>query len=149
MKLRTLFLLLVTTAVVVFVALNWRAITAPVPVSFAFATVDAPLGLILLGLGVAGILTLGAFTLYLQRTASRESAEQARRFEAQRQLAEEAEASRFTELQKFLGSEFRQQAARDGQLRAELVQRLDELERDLRVRPERQVEPSGELSPQP
>ena len=101
MNLRTLFLLIVLELLAAFTALNWSAFTAPMTLSLAFTSVQAPLGLIMLGatavLGVAFLL----YVTYLQSTSILESRRLARELHAQRQLADEAEASRFTELRTF------------------------------------------------
>ena len=50
MPLRTVVILVVLAAVALFAALNWSAFLAPATLSFGFAQVQAPLGLIMLGL---------------------------------------------------------------------------------------------------
>ena len=62
MYLRTLLILIVLGAVAIFAAINWKAFMAPTTLSVVFATVEAPLGLILLA--VVGLLTL-LFLLYV------------------------------------------------------------------------------------
>ena len=56
MYLRTLLILIVLGAVAIFAAINWKAFMAPTTLSVVFATLEAPLGLILLA--VVGLLTL-------------------------------------------------------------------------------------------
>ena len=50
MKLRTLLLLLVLLAIAGFTLLNWAVIMSPTALSLGVAEIQAPLGLILLGL---------------------------------------------------------------------------------------------------
>jgi len=51
MPLRTVVVLVVLAFVGLFAALNWSAFLAPTPLSLGFAQVQAPRGLIMLGLG--------------------------------------------------------------------------------------------------
>lgn len=98
MKLRTLFLLLVLLAVGGFTALNWSAVLAPTPLNLGVATVQAPLGLILLGALVLLVVQFLVYVLYLQTTVLFDARSHAKELQANRKLADAAEASRFTEL---------------------------------------------------
>jgi|SRR5687768_1113334 hypothetical protein len=102
MHLRNVALLVVLGLVAVFTALNWSVITAPTTLSLGFAEVRAPLGLVLLAL--LGLLTtlFLLYVVYLQSTVLLETRRHARELQAQRELADQAEASRFTELRGFL-----------------------------------------------
>lgn len=133
MKVRTLFLLLLLLAVVLFVALNWAAIIAPTTVSLLVTTLEAPLGLIMLGMLV---LVAGAFALFtgFQQTAILlEARQQAKELQAQRKLADQAEASRITELQNMLNATLQKldQEAHDS--RQAICSRIDQLEQNLRA----------------
>jgi len=102
MQLRNGVLLVVLCAVALFAALNWRVIIAPTTLSLGFAEVQAPLGLVLLVV-LAVVCALFLFYLvYLQSTVLLEHRRHARELEAQRELADQAEASRFTELRTLL-----------------------------------------------
>src|SRR5262245_22153657 len=117
MPLRTVLLLVVLAAVAAFAALNWGAFLAPTTLSLGVAEVHAPLGLIMLGLiAVITVFFLG-YLVYLQTTVLMESRRHAKELQAQRELADQAEASRFTEL------------------RAHLDSRLDEIESSLGAQP--------------
>ncbi|RYF33188.1 MAG: hypothetical protein EOO21_06025 [Comamonadaceae bacterium] len=61
MKVRTLLLILVLLAIVLFTALNWTVFTTPSTLSLLVATVEAPLGVIMLGLLV---LLTGLFMIF-------------------------------------------------------------------------------------
>jgi uncharacterized integral membrane protein len=98
MPLRTLLLLLTVALVAVFVAVNWAAFTTPTSLSLIFGSVEAPLGLVMLAVTGAVALVFLAYAFYLQGSVLRESRRMARELEAQRTLADAAEASRFTEL---------------------------------------------------
>ena len=107
MKLSTVLFLIVIVLLFVFSAANWTVITAPTSLSLVFTTVQAPLGLILLAtILVVTVLFLG-FTVYLQTSVLLQTRRHARDLEAQRKLADEAEASRFTDLRAFVGEQFR------------------------------------------
>jgi uncharacterized integral membrane protein len=102
MQLRNVALLVVLGAVALFAALNWGVIMTPTTLSLGFAEVQAPLGLVLLVmLAVVSALFL-FYLVYLQTTVLLEHRRHARELETQRQLADQAEASRFTELRTLL-----------------------------------------------
>ena len=94
MKIRTLFLLIVVVVIIVFAALNWSAFMAPTTLSLGFATVQAPLGLIMLGLLVFLTGLFLVFVVYLQTSSLLETRRHARELQANRELADQAEASR-------------------------------------------------------
>jgi uncharacterized integral membrane protein len=98
MSMRTLVVLLLLIALGVFVAANWAAFTTPTTLSLIVATVEAPLGFVMLGLTAAVAAVFLAYAFYVQASALRESRRVAHAIEQQRELADRAEASRFTEL---------------------------------------------------
>ena len=102
MKLSTLLLLLILTAIAAFTALNWHVFITPTELSLGFTTAQIPLGLVMLGLlAFLTSLFLG-FVVYLQTSALLETRRHSRELQASRELADQAEASRFNELRKFL-----------------------------------------------
>ena len=106
----TFFLVLVFAGL--FALINWGEFAALRTLSLGIVTVQAPLGLIMLGL--LGFLCV-LFTVWLvsaQATSLLDARRQTKELQAQRDLADKAEASRFTEL------------------RSELVARLDRLQRE-------------------
>lgn len=131
MKTRTLFLLAVLTTIAAFAALNWNAIVAPTTLSVGVTSVQAPLGLVLLG--VVALLTalFLVFVLYLQSAVLLDARRHAKDLRANRQLADQAEASRFTELRSFLEAELRKSSIRDEAAQAALINRIEHLEREL------------------
>ena len=102
MNFRTIILLLVVAAIAALAALNWYTLSAMTVVSFGVMTLEAPLGLIMLSLTVL----LAAFFLFymlsLQGSVLMETRRHTKEMQAQRELADKAEASRFTELRAFL-----------------------------------------------
>ena len=126
MPLRTVLLLIVLAAIALFAALNWSAFLAPTTLSLGFAQVQAPLGLIMLGLiALLTALFLG-YLVYLQTTVLLESRRHAKELQAQRELADQAEASRVTELRAYLDARLSEV---ENSLGAQLGEMRDRLER--------------------
>ena len=105
---RALIFFLVLVFVGLFAAINWDVFTALTPISLGFTTVQAPLGLIMLGLIGFLCVLFTVWVIVLQAGSLRDARRQTKELQAQRDLADKAEASRFTEL------------------RADLLKRLDE-----------------------
>lgn len=139
MKTRTLFLLLVLVAIAGFSLLNWNAFITPTPLNLGFADVQAPLGLVMLGALILVAAVFLVYILYLQTTVLLDARQHAKELQSNRKLADQAEASRFTELRGFLDAEHKRRLVQDAESRAAVLARLDQLERDLRVA----VEQSG------
>ena len=132
MYLRTILIVLALGALTLFTAVNWHAFITPTTLSVIFATVEAPLGLVLLG----GVVLLAAlfliYVVYLQSSVLLETRRNARELNAQRELAEQAEISRVHELQKFLETQLQTLERQTEQSKSQSAQRIDQLERDLR-----------------
>ena len=105
MKLSTLFLLLILTAIGAFAALNWSVFITPTELSLGFTTTLIPLGLVMLGLLVFVTALFLVFVVYLQPAALLETRRQSRELKASRELADQAEASRFSELRNLVETE--------------------------------------------
>ena len=133
MYLRTLMILVVLVLIAVFSALNWSAFIAPTVLSLGFTSVEAPLGLILLGIVAVLTLLFLVYITYLQSTVLLESRRHARELQLQRDLAEQAETSRFNQLRTFTETELEKLAGDLEQSKSLLLTRLDEMERDLRA----------------
>jgi uncharacterized integral membrane protein len=95
---RALIFFLVLVAVGLFAAINWSVFTALTTISLGFTTVQAPLGLIMLGLIVFLCVLFTVWVIVLQANSLRDARRQTKELQAQRDLADRAEASRFTEL---------------------------------------------------
>ena len=133
MKAGTLLLFLVLAATAAFVTLNWEAVVAPADVSIGIAVVKMPLGLELVGLLVLITALFLVFVVYLQTSVLLETRRQAREIKASRELADQAEASRFTELRSFLEAEFARRGSHKGESQDAVLERVGQLDRDLRV----------------
>jgi len=130
MHLRSIVLVLTVLAIAALAALNWPALAAPSLVSLGLVVFEAPLGLIMLGLtALLGIFFL-AYVLSLQGSVLMETRRHNKEMHAQRELADKAEASRFTDLRTFLDAQHQQShatmLARLDQLEAHLVARVAE-----------------------
>lgn len=141
MKILTLFLLIVVVATAAFAALNWSAVVMPATLSLGVTFVQAPLGLVMLGLLAFLTSLLLVFMAYSKTSVFFKERRYAREMQTTRELAEQAEASRFTELREFLDVELKKQAGLEAESTAVLLARLDRLERDLRSA----VEQSGKM----
>lgn len=98
MKLHTLFLLLVLALIAAFAALNWSVFITPTDLSLGYTTVQMPMGLLMLGLLFFLSALFLVYVVYLQGSVLLETRRQSRDLQANRELADRAEASRFTEL---------------------------------------------------
>ena len=106
MRARTILVLLVIALITAFVILNWDAITTPGTLNLGFTTVQAPLGLVMLGLVAVLTLGYGVYMALWQGTILMETRRHTKELQAQRALADQAEASRFTELRSAMQTEF-------------------------------------------
>ena len=132
MYLRTILIVFVLAALALFTAANWHAFTTPTTLSVIFATVEAPLGLVLLGMVVLLAALFLIYMVYLQSSVLFETRRHTRELHAQRELAEHAEISRIHELRSFLETQLQTLGKQTEQSKAELSARLDQLERDVR-----------------
>lgn len=115
-----------------FAAVNWAAFTAPTTLSLVALEVYAPLGVVMLGaLLVLTVLALG-FAASWRTSMLVESRRLSRDLEAQRALAERAEASRLTDLGKRLDTGLADLKAAAEAGPAGIGKRLDELDASLR-----------------
>ena len=126
MPLRTVVLIVVFVLVALFAALNWRAFLAPTTLSLGVAEVQAPLGLIMLALMAIMAALFLAYLVYLQSSVLLESRRHAKELQAQRELADQAEASRFTELRAHVD---RRLGEIESSLSAQLGEMRDRLQR--------------------
>ena len=110
MKAPTILLLIVLAFIAVFAAVNWSVIMAPTTVSLIVADIQAPLGLLLLGITVMITALFLIFVAYLQTGVLLEARRHSRELQTQRDLADKAEASRFTDLRNYLDLELRKVA---------------------------------------
>jgi len=132
MYLRTILIVLALGALTLFTAVNWSAFNTPTTLSVIFATVEAPLGLVLLGMVVLLAALFLIYVVYLQSSVLLETRRHARELHSQRELAEHAEISRLHDLRSFLETQLQNLGKQTERSQAELSGRLDQLEGDLR-----------------
>ncbi len=133
MKARTLILLIVLAAIAAFAALNWTAFMTPTTLSLGVADIQAPLGIVMLAMMGALIIFFLIFVLYLQTSVLFDTRHHARELRSNRELADQAEASRFTELRGVVEAGLKQQSEADLASRNALLARMDQLDREWRV----------------
>ena len=127
MNFRSLLLTLTISAIAALAFFNWSTLATPTQVSLGLITVEAPLGLLMLGLTTLLAALFIAYVLWLQGSVLLETRRHGKEMQAQRELADKAEASRFTEMKAFLES-------RGQQTHAALMERIETLEARLLAR---------------
>lgn len=131
MNLRTISIALALLLVAVFALLNWSAFSAPTELTLGFATVQGPLGLIMLVVtGIVSALFL-VYIVYQQAGVILESRRYEKELRVNRELADRAEASRFTELREYVGTEIGKLQARQATDAEQIGARLRQLEEKL------------------
>jgi len=125
--LRTLILFVVILFIGLFAAINWAVFTALTPISLGFTTVQAPLGLIMLGLVAFLSVLFTVWVIMLQATSLRDARRQTKELQAQRDLADRAEASRIAELRNDL---LRRLDENTNSIAAHIAQLEDRIERE-------------------
>lgn len=105
MRIRTILLVLAILLVAAFVALNMDEFSRISTLSLGFTTIQVSLGLVMLVLLAAATVIFLASALYMQSTNLLEMRKHTKELNSQRELADKAEASRFTELQNFLAAQ--------------------------------------------
>jgi len=133
MKLSTVLLIIVVVLIALFTALNWGVISEPTDLSFGFATAELPLGVVMLAFMVLMAFILVVVIVYLLSSSLLETRRHVREARANRELAETAEASRYTELHAYLEGELGKQAALHSESKVETLTRIEEAEENLRL----------------
>lgn len=129
MHLRSIVLLLTVLAIAALAALNWPSLATPTLVSLGVVTFDAPLGLLMLALTtLLGVVCI-VYVLSLQGSVLVETRRHTKEMLVQRELADKAEASRFTELRTYFEAQHQQS-------HAALMARMDNLQAHLAARAE-------------
>lgn len=122
MRLRTVLVVVAILLVAAFAAVNWPALVAPAELSLVATSFTAPLGLLLLAAMAVLVLCFALYMAAWQAQVLLETRRHAKQLEQQRVLADQAEASRFTELRGVLLAEVER-----------LSGRLDSLQESLRT----------------
>ena len=132
MRARMLLLVVAILLMFGFVALNLPEFLRTAPISFGFFVTEASLGLVMLGIlsvGLVAFLLTGA--MYRTQTLI-ESRNHLKEVQHHRDLADKAEASRFTELRTYLDQQLRELRQRDAIAATELEKSMVNSQRELR-----------------
>lgn len=108
MNFRTIILLLIAIVIAALAVLNWDTLIDPTTVSLGVTSIEAPLGAIMLGLTILLSVFFLAYVLSMHGSVLLETRKHVRELNAQRELADKAELSRFTELRQYLETQQRQ-----------------------------------------
>jgi uncharacterized integral membrane protein len=126
MTVRTVALLILPALLVLFAVFNWGTFIAPTRLSLLVTSVEAPLGLVMLGFVALLTVVFLGYLMFVQASALAAGRRQADELRQQRELADKAEASRFTELREYLAGEFEALRAAQNDSAARLRQELTE-----------------------
>lgn len=139
MRARTVFLIIAIALLVGFAMLNVDEFTRASTINLGFTTMQVPLGLMMLVLTLGILLIFLATTLYMHSANLIENKRHSKELAAQRDLADKAEASRFTELRRFMESQNEAMLQRESiaanvaqdrlmQIQTALMRRLDQVD---------------------
>ena len=131
MKIRVFVLFSVFALLIVFMILNWATIMAPTALNLAVAQVNAPLGLVMLGIIALLTALFLIYIVYLQTSVLFEARRHAKELQNNRELADKAEASRFTELRQFMDAEIQKQSIVQADSKSALLSKIDALNTDI------------------
>lgn len=133
MRARLLFIIVAILLVAGFAAQNWPEFQRTAPLNFGVVVSNAPLGVLLLGVLLVSLL---AFLISSAAQESRhlmEHRRQAKSLETQRDLAERAEASRFTDLRKHIDTQLREGRQREAIGVTDFEKAMVQSQRELRT----------------
>lgn len=112
----------------VFTLANWSVLTTPTALSFVAFELEGPLGVILIGVTLVLVALFVLYALTLRTNMLMESRRHNQALEAQRKLADSAEASRLSELRAQIEREFTQLRGVMG----EVDDRIDKVEQSMK-----------------
>lgn len=137
MRTRTILLVVAILLVAGFAALNWSEMVRSTPLSFGILVADAPLGLILMGLLVLTLLLFLASAAAMRTQSLMDYRNHQKTLEAQRELADKAEASRFVDLRNHMDQHLKAMRERDAIAASEVDKAMMQSRRDLQAHMER------------
>ena len=145
MRMRAFSLLLVLAVVLLgaFATLNWAAMSSPVTLNLGFAEAFAPLGTVMLAFTAAIVGLFIVYIVLLQAGVILETRRLTKEVATQRDLAQAAEASRFTALQTLLEGDARRLEAQAVATSRQFNLRIDQADSTMR---DRISEATGSLS---
>jgi hypothetical protein len=126
-----LTLILAFALLLLLVTLNWTTFAAPSALSLGFTQVGAPLGVVMLVFIAVVSALFVVYIMFQQAGVILDARRFAKEGKVQRELADKAEASRFTELRTLLEGELRRIEAQSAASTRELGARMEQSERSL------------------
>lgn len=132
MRARLLFVVVAILLVAGFAAQNWPEFLRTSPLTFGVIVEEASLGLILLGVFAVTMLVFLISSAMQDSRYVMESRRHAKSLQAQRDLAEKAEVSRFTDLRQQLDTHLRENRQRESIATSELEKAMLQNQRELR-----------------
>ena len=133
MRPRLTILLVAILLVAGFAGLNWSEFVRPTPLSFGLFVMDAPLGLILLTVLTITLVAFLVSSIHMQTVNLLDTRQHSKELHAQRELADKAEASRFTDLRLHLDSQMKEIQQREVIAATELEKAVAAGQRELRT----------------
>jgi hypothetical protein len=133
MRPRLTILLVAILLVAGFAGLNWSEFVRPTPLSFGLFVTDAPLGLILLTVLTVTLVAFLVSSIHMQTVNLLDTRQHSKELHAQRELADKAEASRFTDLRQHLDTQMRELNQREVIAASELEKAVVAGQRELRT----------------
>jgi hypothetical protein len=133
MRTRSIVLIVAILLVAAFAALNWGEMVRPTALSFGLFVTEAPLGAILLALLAVTLVLFLASTAAMRTQSLIEYRQHHKTLEAQRELADKAEASRFVDLRQHMDTQLREMRERDTISASEFEKSRTEAQREIRT----------------
>ncbi|MFC5499886.1 hypothetical protein ACFPOE_20255 [Caenimonas terrae] len=133
MRPRLTILLVAILLVAGFAGLNWSEFVRPTPLSFGLFVMDAPLGLILLTVLTVTLVAFLISSIHMQTVNLLDTRQHSKELHAQRELADKAEASRFTDLRLHLDAQMKEIQQREAITATELEKAVVAGQRELRT----------------
>jgi uncharacterized integral membrane protein len=128
MKIRTLALIVGILLIAAFTALNMDEFLRPTVLNLGFSQAEAPLGLVMLGVVVVVLSFFLVALVFLQTSHLLELRRATKEATEQRQLADKAEQSRFTDLRQLLQAQHQEFMAHEQALTTQANERLAQME---------------------
>ncbi len=141
MRTRSILLVVAILLVAGFAALNWSEIIQSTPLSFGLFVTNAPLGAILLAVLAITLVLFLASTAAMRTQSLLDYRTHQKTLEAQRELADKAEASRFVELRTQMDEHLNRLGERDAIAATEFDKAMLQSRRETQV----QVEQIGRM----
>lgn len=133
MRARLIFIVVALLLAAGFAGLNWAEFTRSAPLSFGVFVTEASVGLVMLALfGVTVLMLLLGSAMHESRHMI-EMNRHGKALQAQRELAEKAEASRFTDLRQYMDMQLRENRQREAIVETDFDEAMIQIQRELRT----------------